>query len=137
MATTVVRDHAEPILREEKHLTVPSVGAQRPTVRERYDRAFAPILVVDFGAVLGGGDRARTHSMNFSISVKVDLPIVNLIQIIVYKYAKEEKHGCNTLNVQKRNWSINTIALPACHAFTPSILARRGLPQNTSGLTGS
>jgi hypothetical protein len=29
------------------------------------------------------------------------------------------------------------IALPACHAFTPSILARRGLPQNTSGLTGS
>jgi len=36
-------------------LAVPSVGAQRPTVRERYDRAFAPVLVVDFGAVLGGG----------------------------------------------------------------------------------
>jgi hypothetical protein len=32
MATTVVRDHAEPVLREEKHLTVPGVGAQRPTV---------------------------------------------------------------------------------------------------------
>jgi hypothetical protein len=27
MATAVVRDHAEAILREEKHLTVPSVGA--------------------------------------------------------------------------------------------------------------
>jgi hypothetical protein len=57
MATTVVRDHTEPILRKEKHLTVPSIGVQRPTMRKRYDRAFAPIFVVDFGAVLGG-DRA-------------------------------------------------------------------------------
>jgi serine/threonine protein kinase len=55
--------------------------------------------------------------MNFSISVKLDLPIVNLIQIIVYKYAKEEKYSCNTLKVQKRNWSINTVILPACHAL--------------------
>ena len=52
MAATVMRDHAESILREEQHLAVPSVGAQRPAVRERYDRAFAPVLVVDFGAVL-------------------------------------------------------------------------------------
>ena len=50
-------------------------------MRERYDRAFAPIFVIDFGAVLGG-DRARTHSMNFSISVKLDFLIVNLIQIV-------------------------------------------------------
>jgi hypothetical protein len=57
MATTIVRNHAEPVLRKEKHLTVPGVGAQRPTVRERYDGAFAPVLVVDLGAVLGG-DRA-------------------------------------------------------------------------------
>jgi hypothetical protein len=54
MATTIVRNHAEPVLRKEKHLTVPSVGVQRPTMRKRYDRAFAPVLVVDFGAVLGG-----------------------------------------------------------------------------------
>ncbi|HEY9846363.1 MAG TPA: hypothetical protein V6D03_09200 [Candidatus Caenarcaniphilales bacterium] len=53
MSTTVVRDHAEAVVHEEKHLAVPSVGAQRPTVRKRYDRAFAPVLVVDFGAVLG------------------------------------------------------------------------------------
>jgi hypothetical protein len=58
MATTVVRDRAEAVLHEEKHLAVPSVGAQRPTVRERYDRAFAPVLVVDFGPVLGGDGRA-------------------------------------------------------------------------------
>lgn len=57
MATTVVRDHTEPVLSKEKHLTVPSVRVQRPTVRESYDRAFAPILVVDFGVVFGG-DRA-------------------------------------------------------------------------------
>jgi serine/threonine protein kinase len=53
--------------------------------------------------------------MNFSISVKLDLPIVNLIQIIIYEYAKEEKCSCNTLKVQKRNWSITTIILPSCH----------------------
>jgi hypothetical protein len=53
-----VRDHAEAVLHKEKHLAVPSVRAQRPTMRERYDRAFAPVLVVDFGAVLGGGGRA-------------------------------------------------------------------------------
>jgi hypothetical protein len=55
MSTTVVCDHPEAVLREEKHLAVPSVGAQRPTMRECYDGAFAPVLVVDFGAVLGGG----------------------------------------------------------------------------------
>jgi hypothetical protein len=50
--------------------------------------------------------------MNFSISVKLDLPIVNLIQITVYKYAKEGKCSCNTLKSHKRNWSIiNTITL--------------------------
>lgn len=55
--------------------------------------------------------------MNFSISVKLDLPIVNLIQITVYKYAKEGKCNCNTLKIHKRNWSINTIILypPAMH----------------------
>jgi hypothetical protein len=54
MATTVMRDHAESILRKKKHLTIPSIGVQRPTVLERYNGAFAPILVVDFGAILSG-----------------------------------------------------------------------------------
>ena len=35
MAAPIVRDDAEAVLREEKHLTVPSVGAQRPAVRTR------------------------------------------------------------------------------------------------------
>jgi hypothetical protein len=51
---TVVRDHAKAVLQEEKHLAVPSVGAQNPAMRERYNRAFAPVLVIDFGALLGG-----------------------------------------------------------------------------------
>jgi hypothetical protein len=55
MSTTVVCDHAEAVVYEKKHLAVPSVGAQRPTVRECYDWTFAPVLVVDFGPVLGGG----------------------------------------------------------------------------------
>ena len=52
MATPVVRDHAEAVLGEEQHLAVPGVGVQRPAVRERDDRALAPVLVVDLGAVL-------------------------------------------------------------------------------------
>jgi len=31
----------------------PSVGAQRPAVREHYDRAFAPVLGVDLGTIVG------------------------------------------------------------------------------------
>jgi hypothetical protein len=104
MATTVVRDHAEAILREEKHLTVPSVGAQRPTVRERYDRAFAPVLVVDFGAVLGG-DRARTHSMNFSISVKLDLPIVIFLELLFISIQRK-RSASQYIKGPQRNWSM-------------------------------
>src|SRR5262249_40724207 len=55
-APPVMRNYAEAVLREEKHLAVPSVGAQRPAVRECYDRAFAPIFVVELGAVLGSDE---------------------------------------------------------------------------------
>jgi hypothetical protein len=60
MAAPVVRDRAEAVLREEHHLAVPRVGAQRPAVRERDDRACAPVLVVDFRAIFGG-DRAHVR----------------------------------------------------------------------------
>jgi hypothetical protein len=88
MATTIVRNHAEPVLGKEKHLTVPGVGAQRPTVRERYDRAFAPVLVVNFGSVLGG-NRACTHGMNFSIIVKLDLRIVILLKLLLISFQRK------------------------------------------------
>ncbi len=43
MATPIVRNHAEPILGEEQHLSVPSIGTQRPSVRKRDDRALASL----------------------------------------------------------------------------------------------
>src|SRR5262245_4010445 len=46
LLSAIMRNYAEAVLREEKHLAVPSVGAQRPAVRERYDWAFTPVLVV-------------------------------------------------------------------------------------------
>src|SRR5215467_13249281 len=58
MTAPVMRDRAEAVLRQEQHLAVPCVRAQRPAVRERDDRALAPVLVVDFRAVFGG-DRAH------------------------------------------------------------------------------
>src|SRR5712691_2582809 len=58
MTAPVMRDRAEAVLRQEQHLAVPCVRAQRPAVRERDDRALAPVLVVDFRAVFGGD---RTH----------------------------------------------------------------------------
>src|SRR5499427_5222945 len=58
MTAPVMRDRAEAVLRQEQHLAVPCVRAQRPAVRERDDRALAPVLVVDFRAV-SGGDRAH------------------------------------------------------------------------------
>ena len=58
MPTTVVRDAAEAVLYEEKHLSVPHVGVQRPAVRERHDRALTPVLLVDLRPILGS-DRAH------------------------------------------------------------------------------
>lgn len=54
VSSSVVRDDAEALLREEQQLPVPGVGVQRPAVRERHYRALAPILVVDLRTVLGG-----------------------------------------------------------------------------------
>src|SRR5690606_2392194 len=54
VSSSVVRDDAEALLREEQQLPVPGVGVQRPAMRERHYRALAPILVVDLRTVLGG-----------------------------------------------------------------------------------
>src|SRR5262249_25304365 len=58
MATPVKRDDAEAVLLEEQHLAVPSVGAERPAVRESDYRAFAPVLVIDLRTVFR---RDRAH----------------------------------------------------------------------------
>src|SRR5262249_18340189 len=52
VATPVVGDHTKAILGEEKKLAVPCIGTQRPPMRKRYDRAFAPVFVVDCRAIL-------------------------------------------------------------------------------------
>src|SRR5207248_3189186 len=62
MTTTVVRYHAEALLREEEHLAVPSVRAQGPAMRERYDRTLTPIFVVNLCSVFGGD---RPHRKPF------------------------------------------------------------------------
>ena len=63
LLSSVKSPPAEAFLHEEKHLAVPSVGAQRPAMRERDGWAVAPVLVIDSGAVLGGN---RAHAVNFS-----------------------------------------------------------------------
>src|SRR5215831_17769002 len=68
MTAPVMRDRAEAVLRQEQHLAVPCVRAQRPAVRERDDRALAPVLVVDFRAVFGG-DRAHVGAP-FAVSAQ-------------------------------------------------------------------
>ena len=51
MATPVKRHDTEAFLYEKKHLAVPGVGIQRPAMGERYDRTFAPVLVVNLRSV--------------------------------------------------------------------------------------
>src|SRR5690349_12005937 len=73
MTAPVMRDRAEAVLRQEQHLAVPCVRAQRPAVRERDDGALPPVLVVDFRAVFGG-DRAHVCTP-FAVSAqRRDLP---------------------------------------------------------------
>ena len=65
LLSSVKSPPAEAFLHEEKHLAVPSVGAQRPAVRERYDRAFAPVLVIDLRPVSGrDGAHAYSHEVS-------------------------------------------------------------------------
>src|SRR5262245_43849019 len=54
MATPVVGNSTKAVLCEEKQLGVPSVRAQRPAMRKRCDRAFAPVFVVDPCAIFHG-----------------------------------------------------------------------------------
>src|SRR4030095_4480387 len=54
MTAPVVGDDAIAVLDEEQHLHVPIVGRQRPAVAEHDRLTFAPVLVEDLDAVLGG-----------------------------------------------------------------------------------
>src|SRR5262249_16214457 len=65
MPTPVVCNHTEAILGEEMHLPVPSIGTQGPPVRKRYDRAFAPVLVVDRAAVFHRNCAHKTFFLKF------------------------------------------------------------------------
>src|SRR5215510_12386973 len=67
MATTIVRYDAEAVLCEEQHLGVPHVGVQRPSVREGYDRALAPVLVINRRAVF---HRDRAHANVSCIAIE-------------------------------------------------------------------
>jgi hypothetical protein len=52
VATSVVRNHTISALRQEQHLVVPGVGAQRPAVAEDDGSSGAPILEVDLAPIL-------------------------------------------------------------------------------------
>jgi len=67
MTATVVRDDAEALLREEEHLAVPSIRAQGPAMRERYDRTLTPIFVINLCSVFGGD---RAHRKPFLLIVR-------------------------------------------------------------------
>lgn len=54
MAASVNSHTAITVLDEKQHLTDPSVRVQRPTVGERYDRTFSPVLVVNLRAIFCG-----------------------------------------------------------------------------------
>lgn len=53
MTPPVMRDYAVAQLSEVKHLTVPVVSAQWPTVRKNDRLSVAPVFVKDLRAVLG------------------------------------------------------------------------------------
>src|SRR5262244_212766 len=52
MTTPIMRDHPKTVLGQKMHLAVPCIGTERPSVGKRYDRALAPVFVVDCRAIL-------------------------------------------------------------------------------------
>jgi hypothetical protein len=69
MTAAVMGDDAIAVLEEEQHLSVPIVGRKRPAMAEHDGLPAAPILVEDFGAVLGG-DRRHTCDSFFELKVQ-------------------------------------------------------------------
>jgi len=51
VASTIVGDDATPFLPQKQHFRVPSIGTQRPPVRERDHRPRSPVLVGDSGSI--------------------------------------------------------------------------------------
>ena len=54
MAAAIMGDHAKAAVQEEQHLRIPVIGRQRPAMAKNDGLTRAPVLVKDFGAVLGG-----------------------------------------------------------------------------------
>src|SRR5580704_18395684 len=52
VAAAIVGNHAIALLEEEQHLVVPIIARQRPAVAEHDGLTLAPVLVIDFDAVL-------------------------------------------------------------------------------------
>src|SRR4029077_14087049 len=71
--TSVMRNDTEAFLHQKKHLTVPSIGAKRPSMGERYDWAFTPVFVVDCRAVFHCN---RTHVSFLLKFVRAELRLV-------------------------------------------------------------
>src|SRR5215469_1283549 len=67
MAAPINRDAAKPALHKKQHLTIPGVGVKGPTVRECYDWASAPVLVVDLRPVFCGNG-AHEVLLRFSVA---------------------------------------------------------------------
>src|SRR5215469_2309068 len=51
MPAPIMRHRAKTILGQKQHLSVPCIGIERPAVRKRDDRTFAPVFVVDCRAI--------------------------------------------------------------------------------------
>jgi hypothetical protein len=62
VAAAVVRDAAESPRREEEHLRIPVVRAERPAVTEDHRLSAAPVLVIDLRPVFGGDGAHRLTS---------------------------------------------------------------------------
>src|SRR5215472_18868932 len=109
MTAPVMRDRAEAVLRQEQHLAVPCVRAQRPAVRERDDRALAPVLVVDFRAVFGG-DRAHVCTPFAVLAQRCGLRRVSTIcesltELVAMVLAGPVRDGLPTQRLSRRGRS--------------------------------
>src|SRR5713101_1484877 len=97
MASPVVGDHAITTLPEEKHLRVPVVPAQRPTVRKNNRLSRAPVLVVNLRSVL---HRYRCHKISSLLCCEsgapsvVSKPVATEGQLTRLLLSLKQRQGC-------------------------------------------
>src|SRR5208283_614275 len=109
----VMGDNSKTMLAEEQHLSVPVVCAEGPAVAEDDRLSFAPILVIDGGAVFGG-------NCGHSALLRSELRVGSAL------WRKTEGKSLAICDDNRVWWALVVLRRAECHNSTFIVTSREG-----------